>query len=778
MGKDDKVVEAGKIEDGTSRTRARRRVKPQPAESLPEAVADGESSEVGDDEPEGGTQKLNSRGIRRKPVARRPSRRRAVKSSDTSTVKPTDKVAARAPDPAADDADSSQKTTQNRVRARRSGSHSKIVDKPDSSVGGTAADDSTSHESVESVESAESPESPESVGATGKKPRRSRGRRGGRGRGGRRRAEAEAGSKEAGSKEAGSKEAEVAHRDDLGVAEGEDDAGALESGRRATRAKSSKASKASKASRGSRGSKKGRRPARRSDDSDESAADAKDDAPKPQRRILVNATDEQEVRIAVLAGDRLDDLHYERPAEKKYLGNVYKGRIVNLEPAIQAAFVDLGIGRNGFLHVSDVLPVYRDANVIPVDNLSKRPGDRTRLRIQDILRNGQEVLVQISKDSIGMKGPSLTTYVSVPGRYLVLMPGVSRHGVSKRIEDYEERAALRKRLANLDPPEGVGYIVRTAGEDMPDDVLEKDFNYLMGVWTEIREKVKTKRTPCLIFQEHDLVTRALRDLFGSDVEEIFVDEAEVYERAKAFLLDVMPRAAKRLKHYTGATPLFSKFGVEQQIERIYNRRVPLPSGGWIVIEQTEALVAIDVNSGKYRDEEDLEATALKTNLEAAEVIARELRLRDLGGVVINDFIDMENLANRRQLERHLKACLKGDNAKSWTTRVSRFGIIEMTRQRVRPSFESSQHERCAACSGSGWVKAARATGISVLRRLRGELGNKRKRRCEVTTSPGVVEYLVNERRRQLFDLEETYDKQVVVRADPNLAPDQYQIKYR
>ncbi len=496
------------------------------------------------------------------------------------------------------------------------------------------------------------------------------------------------------------------------------------------------------------------------------------------RRILVDAMDEEEVRIGVVDDGRLEQLFYERPAEKKYLGNIYKGRVVNIEPGIQAAFVDIGIGRNGFLHVSDVLPVYKDAEAVPVDSLSQRLGARRRMLIQDILRKGQEILVQISKDSIGMKGPSLTTYVSVPGKYLVLMPGVSRYGVSKRIQDYEERALLRKKLADLDPPEGMGYIVRTAGQDESEEVLAKDFRYLMEVWDQIREGVRTRKAPAMLVQEHDLVTRALRDLFGAEVEEIFIDEAEVYEQAKRFLLDVMPQAAKRLKHYTGATPLFAKFGVESQIESIYNRRITLPSGGWIVIEQTEALVAIDVNSGKYRDEEDLEATALHTNLEAEAEICRQLRLRDLGGVIIIDFIDMEDAANRRELERAVKASLKDDKAKSWITRVSRFGIIEMTRQRVRPSFETSNHEACEACRGTGWVKASRSVGTSILRRLRGELSHRRRQVCEVIAAPRVAEYLLNDRRRTILELEEEFRRQIIVRSDADLSPEEYSVRYR
>lgn len=499
---------------------------------------------------------------------------------------------------------------------------------------------------------------------------------------------------------------------------------------------------------------------------------------KVVRKILVNAIEPEEIRIGVIEDGRLDQLFYDRASEKKYLGNIYKGRVVNVEPAIQAAFVDIGIGRNGFLHVSDVLPVYKDSTVVPVDRLSERvPGSR-QMKMQDILRKGQDLLVQISKDSIGLKGPSLTTYISVPGKYLVLMPGVKRFGVSKRIRDGSERSVLRKKLASLDPPPGMGCIVRTAGEDESAELIENDFNHLMDSWNEIVERVRTRRTPSLLFQESDLVTRSLRDLFDSSVEEILIDEKTVYEHGKDFLLDVMPQAAERLKFYTGKTPLFNKFGIEEQIQRIYNRRIQLPSGGWIILEQTEAMVSIDVNSGKYRDEEDLETTALKTNLEAAEVICQELRLRDLGGLVVIDFIDMEQAPNRRELEGFVKDCLSMDKAKSWITRISRFGIIEMTRQRVRPSFESSNHVACACCEGTGWVKSPISAGIEILRRLRGELGQKQKKTCEIITGPDVTDYLCKDRREHLVNLEKEYNKKILVKNDPKLGSDKYTIRYK
>ncbi len=498
------------------------------------------------------------------------------------------------------------------------------------------------------------------------------------------------------------------------------------------------------------------------------------------KQILINVKDPEEIRIAVLENGVLEEIYFESKTEKKYLGNIYKGRVVNLEPAIQAAFVDIGIGRNSFLHASDVLPVYANATKIPFDSLSQKPGLKKRFRIQELLIKGQEVLVQISKDSIGAKGPSLTTYISIPGQYLVLMPGVSRYGVSKRIEDSAERAKLRESLSRLDPPKGLGYIIRTAGQDRSDTELAKDLDQLISTWMDIGRKILEKSSPAMIYEEGDLVIRAMRDLFSADVSEILIDDEEISQRAAEFLSGTVPEIVGRVKNYKSPVPIFSKFDVEEEIEKIYNRRVPLPSGGYLVIQETEALVAVDVNSGKYRDEIDLEATALKTNLEAAQEIARQLRLRDLGGVIVNDFIDMEFDQNRREVELSLKTALKRDRAKSWISKISRFGIIEMTRQRVRPSFERAHYEPCKYCQGSGVMKSARSIGVKVLRQLRAGLAMKIKKReiAEVLVNPAVHDYLVNERRRQIVELEEEFEKSIKLIEDPSASPDQIQIRYR
>lgn len=496
-----------------------------------------------------------------------------------------------------------------------------------------------------------------------------------------------------------------------------------------------------------------------------------------QKRILIDYVDPEELRIAVLEDGRLEEISVEVQENKAYVGNIYKGRIVNLEPAIQAAFVDIGIGRNGFLHVSDVLPVYAGAKKIPVDSLSKRPADRKRLKIQDLLENGQEILVQISKDSIGAKGPSLTTYISIPGKYLVLMPGVLRYGVSKRIQDREVRTQLRESLSKLNPPKGLGYIIRTASKGNVEEDLLRDFNNLMEVWKDIRKGVESEASPKLLSEEAELLARALRDICGPDVNEVVVNDENAYQRVREVLQEIMPNSDVVPQLYTGHLPLFSKFGIEDEIEKIYNRRIALPSGGYLIIEQTEALVAIDVNSGKYTDEDDLEDTALKTNLEAADEIARQLRLRDLGGVVVNDFIDMMNLDNRREVEKAFRAALKRDRAKCWVSKISRFGIVEMTRQRVRPSLERSVFEPCKFCRGTGRVKSVRTAGTAVLRDLRVGLATRRKKNVEIRAHPDVQSFLVNHKRRQLLVLEETFKKSVLILADPNQEPDQFSMRF-
>lgn len=496
------------------------------------------------------------------------------------------------------------------------------------------------------------------------------------------------------------------------------------------------------------------------------------------KRLLINVLDPDESRVALVDDGTLLEYHLEETDRRFLLGNVYLARVVNIEPGIQAAFLDIGEQRSAFLHVSDLHPGYHGARGIPLEKLREKvPRDRSKVLIQSILRKGQTLLVQISKEAIGSKGPTATTYVSLPGRFLVLMLSMGRAGVSRRIEDPEQRDRLRAIADALHAPPELGLIVRTAGRDQPRKALERDLRFLTRVWEDLVEGID-RPPPLLLYRETDLVTRTVRDLYDPEIEEVLVDEAAEAERVREFLARVMPRHAGRVKHYEGSTPLFSRFDVESAIDNIYDRRVPLPSGGSLVIDETEALVAIDVNSGSYRDEPDLERTALRTNLEASAEIARQLRLRDIGGVVVCDYIDMTEAENRRSLEQHFREQMKPDRAKVWFSRLSRFGIIELTRQRLRPSKDRVGREPCPVCRGRGTIRNARSVASSIFRELRRGLAEEKNREAVVTVGEGVLDLLVNRRRDDLLDLEEEHGKRILIRPGSDLGGHRFSIEFR
>ena len=440
-----------------------------------------------------------------------------------------------------------------------------------------------------------------------------------------------------------------------------------------------------------------------------------------KKEMLINVSQPEECRIGIIEDGSLEELYIERASQDNYVGNIYKGRVVNLEPSIQAAFVDFGVGRNGFLHISDVEPQYfRQGGYDPEGPFSengsssssssssgdddskdkdgkdkrgrgRRPrhtGGRPRVKppIQEIFKRGDEVVVQVIKEGIGTKGPTLSTYISIPGRYLVLMPALGRVGVSRKIEDDEVRRTMRDTMLELNPPKGLGFIVRTAGQERTKKELSRDMAYLLRLWKVIVRRVKKQAAPVDIYEESDMIIRTIRDIVTSDIDAIYVDEEKAYERAKEFLQLVMPRHTSRLQLYDGKEPLFHKYNIEDEIGRINKRDVPLAAGGSIVIDQTEALVAIDVNSGNFRADDSAEETAFQLNIAAAKEIARQLRLRDLGGVIVNDFIDMRKERHRRGVERALRDAMKRDRARTKILRTSPFGLIEMTRQRIRPSL--------------------------------------------------------------------------------------------
>jgi ribonuclease E len=527
--------------------------------------------------------------------------------------------------------------------------------------------------------------------------------------------------------------------------------------------------------------------------------------------MLINVAQPEECRIAIVEDGALEELYIERTSQDNYVGNIYKGKVVNLEPSIQAAFVDFGVGRNGFLHISDVEPqYYRQGGYDPLKPLEpgsrfaradidvgddetqatgeeqprtrrqrpQRPGARPRIKppIQDILRRGDEVLVQVIKEGMGTKGPTLSTYMSIPGRYLVLMPALGRVGVSRKIEDDELRRKLRDVMLELNPPKGLGFIVRTAGIDRTKRELSRDLAYLLRLWKVIVRRIKKYPAPIDIYEESDMIIRTIRDIFTGDVDSIYIDEPTAYNRAKEFLQIVMPRYVNRLQLYEGKEPLFHKYNLDREISLIHQRKVPLRQGGSIVIDQTEALVAIDVNSGSFRADDSAEETAYQMNLLAAREIARQLRLRDLGGVVVNDFIDMRKEKHRRNVERALRDAVKRDRARTKILRTSPFGLIEMTRQRIRPSLKRSVYKDCPGCSGSGVVKTAESMAIEVVRLLILATQHKDVAKVSITVADDVATYLNNKKRRELSRLEDENSISVQVYGAEGVSPEHLSIE--
>jgi ribonuclease E len=489
------------------------------------------------------------------------------------------------------------------------------------------------------------------------------------------------------------------------------------------------------------------------------------------KEMLINTAEGEECRIALLEDGRLEELYMERANFTSHVGNIYKGKVTNVEASIQAAFIDFGLGRNGFLHITDLMPSYfgRGGGDM-TESVGRKLSRRDRPPIQRCLRRGDDIIVQIIKEGIGTKGPTLSTYLSIPGRILVMMPGMAKFGVSRRIEDDDERRRLRQILDSLKPIDDVGFIIRTAGIGKSKLEIQRDLAYLTRVWQNI-DRLGREPAPVELYTEGDLVTRTVRDVYTPDVERIVVDNKDVAMRVKAFFKIAMPRSKTRLQLYEGPVPLFHRAGIERDIEQMYGRHVPLPSGGSLVIDSTEAVVAIDVNSGKFREHADAETTAFKTDMEAADEIPRQLRLRDLGGVIICDFIDLRFERHRRELEKRLHDNLKNDRAKSRVLRMSQFGIIEMTRQRMRPSLKRSIYTDCPSCKGAGLVKTPESMSLDVARRLAIAAHDERVVRIELSVNPDVANYLLNRKRVQLAKLEEQTGKPINVRADASLGLD-------
>jgi len=467
------------------------------------------------------------------------------------------------------------------------------------------------------------------------------------------------------------------------------------------------------------------------------------------REMLVNVAESEECRVAVVENGSLED---------------YKGKVANIEAGIQAAFIDFGIGKNGFLHISDVHPRYFSGKGAKddkrVENIGRRKALRERPPIQSCLRKGREIVVQVTKEGIKTKGPTLSTYLALPGKYLVMMPWMRRQGVSHKIEDEDERKRLRQILNDSDPPKGQGFIIRTAGEGCSKRDIQNDLRYLCRLWRAIEKRIETEGKVGGLYQESDLVIRALRDVFDSKITKVLCDSEAVTRKIKDFLSIVSPRLKRRVHHYDDKIPLFHKYKIEDEITKIQARRVELKGGGSVVIEQTEALVAIDVNSGRSKKQKTAELTAYDCNIEAAKEIARQLKLRDLGGLIVCDFIDMRNARHRKDVEKAFRAATKTDRARSKILSISRFGVVEMTRQRMRPSLQSSTYLACPNCAGSGFVKSHESLAIEIIRLLNLSASNERIKRVELSVSPEVADYLQNQKRAVILEIEQASEKRI------------------
>ena len=475
------------------------------------------------------------------------------------------------------------------------------------------------------------------------------------------------------------------------------------------------------------------------------------------KRMLINATQQEELRVAIVDGQNLYDIDIEQPSKEQKKSNIYKGRITRLEPSLEAAFVEYGGDKHGFLPLKEISRDYFVEGMNP-----------NKATIKELLREGQEVVVQVDKEERGNKGAALTTFISLAGRYLVLMPNSpSAGGVSRRIEG-DDRQALKEALDKLNIPDDMGVIIRTAGVGRDAEELQWDVDYLLHVWKAITDAALSKPAPFLIYQESRLIIRALRDYLRADIGEILIDSREVFEDAREFVQQVMPQNLRKLKLYDDTTPLFNRYQIESQIENAYERNVRLPSGGSIVIDQTEALTAVDVNSSRATRGGDIEETAFNTNLEAAEEVARQMRLRDLGGLVVIDFIDMESNKHQREVENRLQSALKFDRARVQLGKISKFGLLELSRQRLRPSLGESSQIVCPRCEGHGRMRSVESLSLSILRLMEEQAMKDNTGQVLVQAPHEIANFLLNEKRRALAEIEKRHDVPLIVVADDQM----------
>ncbi len=481
------------------------------------------------------------------------------------------------------------------------------------------------------------------------------------------------------------------------------------------------------------------------------------------RKILINALDPDENRIATIVDNKLDQFHIETAAKQVTQGNIYKGVVTRVEPSLQAAFVDYGEGKNGFLQKNEIHSDYFQ----DVETKDKS--------LFNLIKKGQEMIVQVTKNPINQKGAMLTTFISLPGRFGVLMPGNTTKGVSRKIDEEVERKRLVGILKDIKIPEGFGMIVRTAGKNATKTMLTSDLKYLMRVWKNIDKLAIKDKAPSLLYKEQTLAVRSLRDYFTTDINEILIDSPETFKEVKDFISMIAPKQAKIVKLFKGEKPIFSKYQLEEQISSIYKRDVPLQSGGFLVIEQTEALVSIDVNSGKSTKKKNIEETAFHTNLEATEEVARQLRLRDMGGLIVVDFIDMKERKHKADITKNLKKHLKIDKAKTKVGGITTFGLLEMSRQRIRHSITYGSYEPCKHCNGRGMTPSVETQGMAFLRQL-----NLNTLKSEITQvncliPKEVAYYLLNKKREEIIEIESKRKVAISIEIDPEMVSGQSRI---
>ncbi|MFV8782753.1 ribonuclease E [Microbulbifer sp. SA54] len=485
------------------------------------------------------------------------------------------------------------------------------------------------------------------------------------------------------------------------------------------------------------------------------------------KRMLINATQPEELRVALVDGQWLYDLDIENRTREQKKANIYKGKITRVEPSLEAAFVDYGAERHGFLPLKEISREY----------FLKQPKElEGRVKIKDVVKEGMEVIVQVDKEERGNKGAALTTFISLAGRYLVLMPNNPRAGgISRRIEG-DERSELRDALSSVEVPSGMGIIVRTAGVGRSGEELQWDLNYLLQLWTAIKKEADDSKAPHFLFQESNVIIRAIRDYMRDDIGEVIVDDPGAYQLAAEFARQVMPNYANKVKYYEDSIPLFNRYQIESQIETAFEREVKLPSGGSIVIDVTEALVSIDINSSRATKGGDIEETARTINLEAADEIARQLRLRDMGGLVVIDFIDMQSKSNQREVEKRMEKALGMDRARVQVGRISRFGLLEMSRQRLRPSLGETTFRVCPRCSGQGTIRGTKSLALSILRLVEEEAKKERSAEIRAITPVNVATYLLNEKRKAISNIEARNNTRVVIVPNADLETPHFEVQ--